>query len=99
MARLATGKKQVSSSTGSTGFDLDQMGEAKKGTAIRGKRYCRTNSKGIATVSVKKKVQYSEQDGPAAHRSRAIFRSEQSRKSVYCTLGVVYIIAQGLEAL
>ena len=41
MARLATGKKQASSSTGSTDFDLDQMGEAKKGTALGGKRYCR----------------------------------------------------------
>ena len=62
-----------------------------------GKRYCRTSSKGVATVSVKRKVQYSEQDGPIAHRSRAISRSEQSRKSVYCNFGVVYIIAQGLE--
>ena len=60
MARLATGKKQASSSTGSMGFDLDQMGKAKKGTAIRGKRSCRTSSKGVATVSFKKQVQYSE---------------------------------------
>ena len=61
MARLATGKKQASSSAGSTDFDPDQMGEAKKGTALGGKRYCRISSKGVATVSFKKQVQCSEQ--------------------------------------
>ena len=38
MARLTTGKTQASSSTGSTGFDLDQMGKAKKGTALCGEQ-------------------------------------------------------------
>lgn len=50
----------------------------------------RTSSKGVAAVSVKKQVQYSEQDGISFHRSRAISRSEQSRKNVSCNFGVVY---------
>ena len=54
MVPLATGKNQASSSTGSTGLDLDQMEEAKKGIALREKRSCKTSSKGVATASFKK---------------------------------------------